>query len=262
MSMNFLRADGTLDVQPGAASVWLPSIRQISDALQFQVSDAVGPERHEDEIGIVGKHTTMQQGMGLVVAVGVIAGALPFLVNLIRATAAGTSLQMLSLAEFATQRTRLWTLLGLEPVLMGDTFQQIAGMSPRVPGFLAALFSALGVWINTPLSFLTLWLAYGAGVLAVAHLAGATTTLQRFFAGTAYAFLPLVLLTLVPTPVLGDLLGWIAMLAFVLLYIRAVATVTGVDTAKTVICVLLPGAIFFSLWLIALGMLFGALLTG
>ena len=262
MNMNFLREDGTVNLADGNASVWLPAWHQMRDALQFQVGDAVGPEIEEEAEVILGKHTTMQQGMGLIIAIGVVSGSLPFLFNLIRATAAGTSLQMLTVAEFAMQRTQLWSLLGLDATLMSETFQNIAGMSPRAPGFIAALFSALGVWVNTPLSLLTLWIAYGAGVLTCAHFVGAKSTLQRFFSTTAYAFLPLTLGILAPIPGLGWLAALFALLGFVLLYIRSVSFVTGLDGVRSLICVLLPGTIFFSLWAIAAGMWLGAYIMG
>ena len=46
MSMNFLRADGTINRQAGNqsgwfGSIWLPSLRQIRDAVYFQINDAV-----------------------------------------------------------------------------------------------------------------------------------------------------------------------------------------------------------------------------
>ena len=262
MSMSFLRPDGAANIQPGNATVWLPSQRQIKDALAFQIADAVGPEIQEDQPHVPGLQTTMQQGLGLVTVVGLVSGLLPFLVNLVRAGRAGTSLEMLSLANVATGQNRLWRMLDLDPAVMGNLFQQIAGMEPRLPGAMAGFFSALGAWINTPLMFLTLWIAYGAGVLAVSHLAGAKTSLQRFFAATSYAFLPLTLNVLTPLPWLGGLIGLIAWIAFFLLYVRAVATVTSLETSKAVIATLLPGAIFGSLLLIAVSMVAGAFVLG
>lgn len=262
MSMSFLRPDGTANIQSSYATGWLPSLRQIRDALAFQVADAVGPEIQEEQPVVPGLHTTMQQGLGLVVVVGLFSGILPFLVNLVRAGSAGTSLQMLSLAKMATRQSQAWAILGLDPTVMGDFFQQMAGMEPRLPGFLAGFFSALGAWVNIPVILLTLWIAYGAGVLAVTHLAGAKTTLQRFFAATSYAFVPLALNILTPIPWVGGLIGLIAVVGFFLLYVRAVATITSLETSKAVLATLLPGAIFLGLLLIAVGMVAGAVILG
>ncbi len=258
-SFRFLRADGTLDDPRDGGSPWLPSLRQMRDALQLRVDSAVGPQINEEEPILIGTHTTMRQGMGMVIVAALLAGALPFLANWLRAASAGTSIQMLMLSDFATARSGWWSLLGLDGAFVTDTLQQVAGMSSRLPGFMAGFFSALGLWINTVLDWLGLWIANGAAVLAVAHVFGAQTTLQRFFSTTAYAFLPLVLLTLTPIPCVGPLAGLLALIWAALIYFNAVRSVTGLEMHKVVISALLPGVILILAVLLALAMPIGAL---
>ena len=56
----------------------------------------------------------------------------------------------------------------------------LAGLPPAgLPGWLAALLSSLGVWLNTPLQWLTWWLVYGVAVLLVMGRRGDLTCLPQ-----------------------------------------------------------------------------------
>jgi hypothetical protein len=92
----------------------------------------------------------------------------------------GAPYPFVELAQQARQST------GDSPSLLGDALQTLAGLSPALlPGWLAALLSTVGEWINWPLRWLTWWLVYGTATLLAAKVWGATTTLQRFLAATS-----------------------------------------------------------------------------
>lgn len=251
----FLRTDGSIDrPKVQLLGAWLPSPQQMSDAIQFRVEEAVGPDPAGEHF-VPGVHTSMRQGMVLVLAVGLIAGALPFVVNWVLATRAGTALPLLSLAQSASVQSDAWPWAGTPAAALFASAQQIAGLEPVGPGWLAALLSSFGGWLTAPFTLLTIWLAYGVGVLTVALFLGAKTGLQRFLAATSYAALPLVLTTLAPIPCLGGLANLVAVVWSALLYIATVRLTTRLDTGRAVICILAPAGV-----LISVGVLWGGIM--
>jgi hypothetical protein len=240
-------------------SQWLPQRAQVISAVQLRIDEVVGVTGDEFENEADVRTTSMRQGMGLVALTGLVAGALPFLANLITAIRAGTALPLARMANTLSERSVIGAALPLD--VWAETAQTIAGLDPRLPGWLAALFSALGGWVNWPLNWLTFWLVYGFGVLLVAKLFGAPTTLQRFYAATSFAFVPLVLTGLSPIPCIGGLAGLVALFWMFILYVHAVQVVTDIGIPKAVICVLLPAAGGVLLSLIIAGSIFVSLLS-
>lgn len=240
MSTNFLRADGTLDARPGPLSGWLPSRDQMSQGAQAQFDRPLSPIG--GEAASTPWHSSMRQGLGMVVAAALVAGTLPVFIAWIQATRLGTVVPLVNLATLAELNPRTAAWLGQFGSLFAP-FQTLAGQEPAFfPGWLAALLSALGVWINWPLRWLTWWIVYGLGVMVGAKLLGATTTLPRFYALTAYAALPLVLLALGPIPCLGPIINLVALVWTVVVYVAATRAVTGFSLARALACVLLPAA--------------------
>jgi hypothetical protein len=187
--------------------------------------------------------TSMRQGMGLVIVVGLLAGFLPFLLNWVTATQAGTSVALAGLAQSVAGSDQF--ARDLFPALAAwlDAGATLGGLEPIGPGWLAAFMSALGLWISWPLNALTYWIVYGLGVLVVAKLLGAPTTLQRFYAGVSYATVPLLLLALTPIPCIGGLLALIVGIWSLTVYVLAVRVVTDFDTLRAFVSVVAPAVI-------------------
>ncbi len=261
---------------------WLPPFQQMIDVLQFRLDAVVGATRDQDGAvnmaSLADTHgasaeaeslpapsvatakriataTSMRQGMGLVVAIALIAGLLPFLVNWVIAGRAGTALPLVQIAGTMDARAGASDSTLLPMQAWEETAKTIAGLPPRLPGWLAAGLSALGVWVNQPLNWLTYWLVYGLGILLVSKLLGATTTLQRFYAATSYAYLPLLLTSLQPIPYLGALATFVAVIWTIILYVRIVQLLTGLNAGHSVLSVLLPGALAMLVALLAVGAL-------
>lgn len=254
MSANsFLQADGTLNQPHAWWWEWLPSRRQMVNALQLQFERVW---EQEQPVAIDENSTwatSMRQGIGMILALGLLAGVLPFLVNWYTAGQVGAVLPLANLAFSAEARQADIPLLlsGPAEVILG-TGQTIAGLEPALfPGWLAAGLSALGMWINWPLRWLSLWLVYGLGVLVMAKLLGAPTTLQRFYALTSYAAVPLLLTGLSPIPCLGVLAVVVAFVWASAVYLFAVRAATGLHPGSTLVCMLLPGALALLLGLFA-----------
>lgn len=256
---SFLEVPGHADAQDvWALRNWLPQPEQVRMALQLRINEVVGTTADEQENEADLATTSMRQGIGLIVALGLAAGALPFLVNWISAARIGTSLPLLRLAQQMDRQSAGWRSLPWPFEVWVETTGAIAGLDPRLPGWLAALLSALGEWVNWPLSWLTIWLVYGLGILAVSKLLGATgVTLQRFYAATAYAYTPLLLTALTPIPCVGALAGFVAVAWMGVMYIHAVYVVTRLDIGRAILAVVIPAAVAVLVGIV----MAGALLT-
>jgi hypothetical protein len=241
---SFVRLPGQADRQElWALRNWLPHPAQVRMALQLRIDEVIGASADERENEGDLSTTSMRQGIGLIVALGLMAGALPFLVNLVGAIQAGTALPLAQLAQAVQSQEAIWRYLPLPVDIWVETAQTIAGLDTRLPGWLAALLSALGEWVNWPLGWLTGWLVYGLAVLLVTKLLGATTTLQRFYTATAYAWTPLLLTIFSPIPCLGAAAALLGGVWMVVMYIHAVYTVSGLDMGRVLLSLLLPWAV-------------------
>lgn len=218
-------------------SNWMPSIDQMGAAIRLKVADAVDPF----ERGYV--TVTMRQGIGMIVVLGLLAGVLPLFANLWLAIPMRTSVPLAQAADGIAQF--LNTYAGYVPFdIAGHTVQTIAGIEPRMPGFLAAILSALGVWINWPLGWLANWMVYGVLVFAVARMMGAANTLQAFFAATSFTAVPLLLTGLAAIPCIGALAALAGMILGFAVYFEAFRFVTRLDSGRTLLCMVLPPAFF------------------
>lgn len=267
-SNQFLTEEGTLPPPRIDEMIhnWLPERKQAINALQLQFepyTEGISEEIEEIE-GYPPYsvwYTSMRQGLGLIVVAGLVAGFLPFLVNWFVAARVGAVVPLAELVRSAQQ-------VQIDTGMTWGTFQgsglqalqTAAGLSPAVfPGWLAAGLSALGLWINWPLNWLGLWLIYGAAVALVAHWLGSPVTMQRFYALTSYAALPLILTGLGIIPCIGFLINLFAAVYASIVYIFAVRASTGLSPGRAIIATLAPGAILLALGLI-LTAAFGAAL--
>lgn len=245
-------SDKTYVVQPGQLnrddwmrwSNWMPSMDQLIAAARLNVADAVDPW----ERGVV--TATMRQGIGMIVLLALIAGIIPFLANLWLGLTMQTAVPLAQAANSVTPLTTAYPPNSAITII-GTAVQTIAGLPPRMPGVLAGLLSALGMWVNNPLYWLTIWIVYGLFVFGLARLMGASNTLQAFYAATAFIAVPLLLTALAPIPVLGPLLVLAALVLAFAVYYKAVRFVTKLDGGRTFLCMLLPLAVGIVLPLIA-----------
>jgi hypothetical protein len=256
----FLNSDGaTAAPDPAMLGGWLPSLQQMSAALQFRVAQAIGPDPANAKFH-PGVHTSMRQGLGMLVLVGLVAGLLDFLVNWISAARIGTALPLAQLSTVLTGWEDSPSTIFPNAAGAASAAQVLAGLEPKAPAWIAAGLSSLGAWISLPLQLMAIWITYGLFVLLVARLLGATPTLtlQRFYAATGYAFLPLMLTMLAPLACVGTIAGLAAWLWSFLLYVATVRFVAGVDTGRAVVAVLTPAAVFLLAWLLLLSFGFAA----
>jgi hypothetical protein len=258
-SSAFLRADGTIaPSRRGWWSGWLPTMSQIQQAIQLRALSS--PDTAPDTVSDVWA-LSMRQGMGLVIVAALIAGFIPFLFNTVTALRVGAPLPFVELA----QQTQ--SAAGVPPSELERAFGTLAGLQPAVlPGWLAALLSTVGAWINWPLRWLAWWLVYGTATLLAAKVWGAPTTLQWFLAVTSYAAVPLILVGLSPIPCLGFVAQIVAVAWMAAVYVTSVRAVTGLDYLRAAVAIILPAVVVsvlgFIVLLAAASTLFGMIFSG
>ncbi len=130
---------------------WLPARSRMLNALQLRfepVPDADQPVAVSEESVL---HASMRQGMGLIIAAALIAGALPFFYTWFTSARLGTPAPIARLGQWADlSRMPGLQVLGVDKVL-AETAATAAGLEPSFfPGWLAAGIPALGQWINWP----------------------------------------------------------------------------------------------------------------
>lgn len=227
---------------PAWFAAWLPTRSQILNALQLRIELLPDVEQAADAPAGSVHFASMRQGMGLIIAAALVAGLLPFLFGWIGAARVGAVLPLAQMGQVVEAIPGLQGL-GVDTAL-AETAALIAGLEPSVfPGWLAAGVSAFGGWINWPLRWLAIWIVYGAAVLLLAKMLGATTTLQQFYTVTSFAFLPLILAGLGFIPCLGVAASVIGLLWAAAVYVVAVRAATKLSTGLAVVCTLAPAAV-------------------
>jgi hypothetical protein len=203
---------------------------------------------------------TMRQSFGMIGLFGLIAGLLPFVSNWFLALRFGAPLPLARAAQASTTLQPDFVQLtqwipGLNSAALTDFYRILAGQEQAMAGWLTALLSSLAYWVQWPVSWFTLWIVYGALVAVMNRSMGATPTLQRFFAATGYAAVPLALLGLSILPCVGWLIGLVSILWAVAIYVRANQEITGLEPVRALAASLLPAGLMVVLGLFMVGAL-------
>lgn len=234
---------------------WLPHSQQMSDAVQLR----------QDVYGTI----SMRQALGMILVLGLAAGFIPFLMNWFQAARVGAALPLAQLAIAGAEMQKnipqfMPWFSGLPSMeAIAELYQTLGGLGQPFPGWLAAGLSALGEWINWPLRWLSLWMGYGLLVMVANKLLGATGTLQRFYAATGFAAVPLLLTGLSPIPCVGAVANVVAAVWSFAVYVKANQAFTGFSLARTLLAVVLPVVVLFILGLLVIAVLlvFGMVLA-
>jgi len=148
---------------------------------------------------------------------------------------------------------------------IAENVEALATPLPRVVG---NFFTALGTWVSRPLAMLGGFLAYGIWVMLAAKLLGGTGRIQEFLGTAALSSIPYLLLILKWVPCLGGVLGFVAWVWSLLIWIAATAVAHGwaapqpategaevryqVDWGRGLLAVVLPAVALLALIVILL----------
>jgi hypothetical protein len=134
-------------------------------------------------------------------------------------------------------------------LLAGSIISQVQRADTIFPRPLAQGFTALGGWFSQPFAnspwplatpTLATWLGYGVWVMLAAKLLGGRGTLHGFFGATAFFAAPYVLTIFSRVPVLGGILGVVACVWGLVIYIAATAASHRLSLGRAVLAVFLP----------------------
>jgi hypothetical protein len=205
------------------------------------------------------------QGFLIIIVVSLLVGLPVFAGNLIRA--ARPRLSEVQLEEATTQLEgslrRVEPLLGFMPAEERQQLNEvvstvktwiaagveISNLKTVLPRPLGALMQAFGGWLSLPFAkggfplasvSLAVWLGYGIWVMLLAKLLGGRGTLAGFFGTSALYAVPHVLAFFAWVPCLGAMVGLIAFLWGIVIYVKATVTSHGLTVGRALVAVFLP----------------------
>jgi hypothetical protein len=120
--------------------------------------------------------------------------------------------------------------------MVSDILETEAPLPRGISGF----FTAVGGYLTRVLSALGGWILYGALVLIAVNLLGGGARLPDFLGMASLYVIPGLLGLLAPIPCLGILLALIGTIWSIVVYIKAVSVVSGLDTGRSILAVFAP----------------------
>jgi hypothetical protein len=118
------------------------------------------------------------------------------------------------------------------------------------------LLSNLGAFLSLPFSRLAGWIGYGIWVLLAAKLLGGRATVSQMLGATALYAVPHVLNILGPVPCLGGMLGLVATVWGIAIYVKALAVANDFGVGRATAATVLPALLFTALALLGMLVLF------
>ncbi|OQA45684.1 MAG: Yip1 domain protein [Chloroflexi bacterium ADurb.Bin325] len=220
--------------------------------------------------GLAGRQDAFFQGFLIVLLVSLLAGAPGFVGDVMaalqRPSADETAERSIALREMLGAAGPWMARLGLSTAAwtaavdeVADAFdmglqvsQEIDQLPTRLPRPVGRILEAFGGWLSAPFSVarlplavasLGVWLGYGVWVMLAARLLGGRGSLSGFFGATALYAVPHALDLLRWLPFIGGLIGVIAYIWGVIVYIKATQASHDLSFERALIAVLAPLAL-------------------
>lgn len=230
---------------------------------------------HKAYVRHVAREGVLKRGLALLVLVTVLAGVISFFIGVV--------------GDLSPMRSRQQAEQGFQQLIESmDTVQQYFDLPPRfgeqmrsnmragmemglqidalptrLPKPLGRILQNLGAFLSLPFSRMAGWVGYGIWVLLVAKLLGGRATVSQMLGATALYAVPHVLDILGFVPCLGGLLGLVATVWGIAIYVKALAVANGFSIGRAIIAVVVPALAIGVLVLMGmLGFLTMVLVTG
>lgn len=129
---------------------------------------------------------------------------------------------------------------------------RIANLRTPLPKPVGTVLSNLGAFLSLPFSRMAGWLGYALWVLLASKLLGGKATLPQMLGATALYAIPHVLDILSPIPCAGGLIGLVATVWGIAIYIKAVAVANHFGIGKATAATILPALVGAVLVLVGL----------
>ncbi len=217
----------------------------------------------ETYIRHVTREDVMKRGVLLIVVVSLLAGSIPFLIDTTRALIKRNQPPpqqmedifgpMGSYMDEVSPEFEHYVLPNIQAgIQLG---WRISQLKTPLPKFLSVIFEFAGDFLSTPWGRMARWMGYTLLVLLVAKLLGGRATLPQMLGATAVYIIPHILGIFSFIPCLGGLLGLMAMLWGIAIYIKAVAVANDFSAGRAATATVIPAVVFAALQIIiALGL--------
>ena len=198
-----------------------------------------------------------RKGVLLVVIITLLAGSLSFIVSTVKgflppkwdAQREEVENQISQVFEFLPfdmdAETEQMIVGSIEAGL--DIGFEIAQLPTPLPRPVKDFLQALGGWITAPLLRLGGWMGYAFWVLLIAKLLGGRATLSQMLGCTALYVAPQILTLLRVVPCLGAILGFVAFIWGLVIYVKATAVANELSLGRALLAAILPAAVLIGL---------------
>jgi hypothetical protein len=224
----------------------------------------------------VARADVLKRGLTLLVLVTLLAGVLPLVVDVIgdlRPMSAQRQEAERGIREFTTSMGPLWGALGVPPDFERELLDNlrtgmemgfdIAELPTPLPKVVGGILENLGAFLSLPFSRLAVWIGYTLWVLLIAKFLDGKATLSQMLGTTALYAVPHVLDGLNFVPCLGSLLGLVATVWGIAIYVKAVAVANDFSIGRAIAATVIPVLIDVALVLLGLlALVIMALVTG
>jgi hypothetical protein len=226
------------------------------------------------------------QGFLVIVVVALLVGLPAFAMNVIRAAQPSQAEAQFDEVSVQIEKglAQIEPFLGSMPAQEREQLEQlpqvikpwiaagveISNLPSVLPKPLGVLLQALGSWLSLPfvkggfplaVVSLATWLGYGLWVMLLAKLLGGRSTLAGFFGTSALYAVPHVLTFFAWIPCFGAMLGLIAFIWGILIYVKATVVSHELTLGRAVVAVLLP-MVAILLFVLGIVVLIGVLVSG
>lgn len=224
--------------------------------------------KHEAYIEHATRDDVLKRGLTLLVLVTLVAGSLSLIVNLVndlRLSSVEARRQEMeqALREFTRTLQTMQRYFDVPPGFERDVLRyvqpsmkiafRIAELPTPLPKPVGAVLSNLGLFLSSPFNRISGWIGYVIWVLLIAKLLGGRATTSQTLGATALYSLPHVLDILSPVNCLGGLLGLVATVWGIAIYVKALAVANEFSIVRSVVATVVPALI--AAILVGLGLL-------
>ena len=223
--------------------------------------------RHEAYVRHVARADALKRGLALLVLVTLVGGVVSLVVDIVGGLRPVDFEAELEAVEEGFQDfvESMEPFLDLPPDLQKGFAQglraarpgfeigaRIAELETPLPRPVGTVLSNLGALLSLPFSRLAGWIGYGIWVLLVAKLLGGRATVSQMLGATALYAVPHVLEILGPVPCLGGMLGLVATVWGIAIYVEALAVANEFTVGRALAATVLPALVIVVLSLLGL----------
>jgi hypothetical protein len=211
--------------------------------------------RHEAYAQHIARSDVLKRGLALLVAVTLVAGTLSLIVNLISdlrpmSIEAQRQEAEQGIREFTNSLRDMRQYFDIPP----DVVEQMTGyaragmemglrieaLPTRLPKPVGRALTDLGAFLSLPFSRMASWIGYTIWVLLVAKLLGGRAKVPQVLGATALYAVPHVLDILGFVPCLGGVLGLVATVWGIAIYVKAMAVVNNFSIERAIVATVVP----------------------